>query len=176
MATVSSAAVRRSVVGSARKLGLAPVPLAVAAVVTLLVVPVVLVVLLASLRPGAALPFDATPLTLDNFADLLADPFTYRLLLNTVLYAAVSLAIGMALAVPLVWLVERTDLPAKVLIASAMFVPLVVPGALKAMGWALLLAPRQGFVNVWLRDLLGQGAAGAGAAGPLDFYTFAGLV
>lgn len=176
MATVSSAAGRRWVAGSARKLGLAPVPLGVAALVALLVLPVVLVVVFASLRPGAALPFDAAPLTLDNFADLLSDPFTYRLLLNTVLYAAVSLGIGMALAVPLVWLVERTDLPAKVLIASAMFVPLVVPGALKAMGWALLLAPRQGFVNVWLRDLLGQGAAGPGASGPLDFYSFAGLV
>jgi iron(III) transport system permease protein len=176
MATVGSAAGRRWVAGSARKLGLAPVPLAVAGVVALLVVPVVLVVLLASLRPGAALPFDAAPLTLDNFVDLLADPFTYRLLLNTVLYAAVSLAIGMVLAVPLVWLVERTDLPAKVLIASAMYVPLVVPGALKAMGWALLLAPRQGFANVWLRDLLGMETAGPGATGPLDFYSFAGLV
>lgn len=157
-------------------LGLSPLPLLVAVVLATLVLPIVLVVFLASLHAGAALPFDPVPLTLENYAELLSDASTYRLLLNTVLYTAVSLAIGMCITVPLVWLVERTDLPGRTLLGAALFVPLVIPGALVAMGWVLLLAPRAGFVNVWLRGVLGLNAGGLPGSGPLDVYSFPGLV
>lgn len=153
-----------------------PIPLLVAAIVAVLVVPVILVVLLASLRTGTALPFDATPLTLDAYGSLLSDPLTYRVILNTVVYAAIALVIGMALAVPMVWLVERTDMPGRSAVPALLFVPLAIPGAVLAIGWVLLLSPRTGFLNVILRGLAGTPAVGANTTGPFNIYTFPGLV
>jgi iron(III) transport system permease protein len=157
------------------RIRLAPIPLLVSVAVAVLIVPVLIVVLLASLHEGAALPFDAVPLTLANYVSLLQDPFTYRLLLNTVLYVAASLSLAMLLTVPLVWLVQRSDLPGKALITTIMQVSLVIPPILIIMGWVLLLGPRTGFVNVGLRQLLGQPVAGPNASGPLNIYSFVAL-
>jgi iron(III) transport system permease protein len=157
------------------KLKLAPLPLAVAVVVAVLILPILLIVLLASLHAGTALPFDAVPLTLANFATLLSDPFTYRLLLNTLLYVAASLFVGMAITIPLTWLVHRTDLPFKRAITAFLQMSLVIPPILTTMGWVLLLSPRTGFLNVPLRGLLGQATIGPAASGPLNVYSFAAL-
>ena len=110
--------------------------------------------------------------TLANYISVLSDPFAHRLFLNTLVYAGASLAVSLSITIAFVWLVERTNIPFKNFIHLAMFVPLIMPGALTAFGWVLLLSPRQGFINVALRDLLGL----EGAAGPLDIYTFAGMV
>ena len=143
----------------------------VPAVIFLLVIPPLAVVFLASLKPAAALPFDSVPLTLHNYEQLFSDPFFYKLAINTFLYASCSLLTGLILALPIVWLVERTDMPGKNWISTAMFIPLIIPGMLTSFGWVLLVSPRTGFLNVWLRQILGiQGQ------GPLNIYSFFGLV
>jgi iron(III) transport system permease protein len=143
----------------------------VPAAIFLLVVPPLVVVFLASLKPQIALPFDSAPLTLSNYEQLFSDPFFYTLAINTFLYAGCSLLIGLFLAVPIVWLVERTDMPGKNLISTAMFIPLIIPGMLTSFGWVVLLSPRTGVLNVWLRELMGMQGQG-----PLNIYSFFGLV
>lgn len=148
-----------------------PLHILLAFAVCSLVLPVLLILFLASFKPRASLPFDKVPLTLLNYVEVFSDSFTYEVALNTLLYAGCSLLIGFAIVVPIVWLVERTDIPFKNLISIAMFIPLVIPGMLTSFGWVLLLSPRTGFVNLLLRSLMG-----IEEIGPLNIYTFWGLV
>ncbi len=136
-----------------------------------LILPPLIVLFLASLKPAAAMPFDHGNLTLENYIQLFSDPEVLGLALNTAFFAAASLLLGLILAVPIVWLVERTDIPFKNLISTVMFVPLIIPGMLTAFGWVLLLAPKTGFINVWIRSF-----TEAKGSGPLDIYTVWGLI
>jgi ABC-type polysaccharide transport system permease subunit len=59
------------------------------------------VLLLASLKPSTALPWDAVPLTLANFTTVFAAPITYTLLANTAVYAIGTITFGLGCAVVL---------------------------------------------------------------------------
>ncbi len=120
--------------------------------------PAVVLVLLAvtfwtSLVTGT--PRLGAALTLQNYAAVYGDPFTYGALLNTVWFAGLTACVAMAFGVPIAWLAERTDLPAKPLLFAAMVIGLVMPTFLVGMGWVLMLHPRIGFLNIWLRELSG---------------------
>ena len=52
-------------------------------------------------------------LTLSNYARAYANPATYELLQNTLVFAFGSAAIAIVLGIMFAWLVERTDLPFK---------------------------------------------------------------
>ena len=56
-------------------------------------------------------------------------------------------------AVPLVWLLTRTDLPLKNTIYVLMTVGILVPVFLRTIAWILLLSPRIGLVNQWATQL-----------------------
>jgi iron(III) transport system permease protein len=141
-------------------------------VVVLLVATPLLTVLVGSFRPGNTLPFDAGEFTLANFAVAFGSPLTLALARNTILFGACSLVLGMLIAITLTWLVERTDMPGGNAIYTIILIPMAIPGLLSALGWVLLLGPRTGVINVWLRNLLGSQAP----TGPLDIYTLPGLV
>ena len=57
------------------------------------------------------------------------------------------------LALPLVWIVARTDTPLKGLIEIAALLPFITPPLIGAVAWALLAAPRTGLLNVLARQL-----------------------
>jgi iron(III) transport system permease protein len=83
------------------------------------------------------------------------------------LLGAVPLSFGLAL--PLVWIVARTDTPLKGLIEIAALLPFITPPLIGAVAWALLAAPRTGLINVLARQL--------GAAAPvLNIYSMSGLI
>src|SRR5688572_19901850 len=87
------------------------IALPVVVVVTgLLVLGPLLVLLKASLTPGAALPFDSWASTLENYAAAYSAPDTYRLAINTVWYASGSVAVGLVIASVMAFLAERTDI------------------------------------------------------------------
>ena len=71
----------------------------------------VLMVILMSLRTG--FPGENVPFTLENFATVYLTPRTYEILLNTVFFAVSSVSITLLIAVPLVWILMRTDIPFK---------------------------------------------------------------
>ncbi|MCC7103972.1 MAG: iron ABC transporter permease [Chloroflexi bacterium] len=147
-------------------------PAVAAGVACVRVLPILAVLILGSWRPPKALPLDDAGFTLENYGELLGDPFIWRLFGNTLIYALTSLAIGLAIAIFLIWLVERTDIPFKALIHTLVFLPIVQPPAIAAFGWVLMLSPRSGTVNVALRGLLGTDST----EGPLNIFTFPGMV
>ncbi|MGZ8486589.1 MAG: hypothetical protein ACXW6R_22625, partial [Candidatus Binatia bacterium] len=61
-------------------------------------------------------PGDPVVYTLKHYRELFTDGSTYRTLLNTLGFATTTVLIALFFAVPMAWLVERTDLPGKNLI------------------------------------------------------------
>ena len=115
-------------------------------------VPLLMVVLM-SLRTG--FPGEGGPLTLANFIAVYSSPGTYKVLLNTLLFASGTVLVTIAFAVPLVWLLMRTDLPFKGTIYVLMTVGILIPVFLRTIAWILLLSPRIGLVNQWAHQLFG---------------------
>jgi iron(III) transport system permease protein len=127
---------------------------------------------IASLRPGDTLPFDAGAWTLANFGQALTSAQALQLVRNTLIYMLASLAVALPIALALAWLVERTDMPLRDWLYTLILIPMVIPGLLQAIGWALLLNPRNGVVNIVLRAVTGSDSP----TGPLSLYTIPGLV
>jgi len=119
----------------------------------------------------ARLPGDFTldQMGLRNYVKVWADPATYAVFKNTVIYVAGATAIGISLAAFLAWLVERTNMPGKIWIYASVPMTLAMPGLIQAMAWVLLLSPRSGFANRWLIDWLGLQTA------PFNIYSLGGM-
>lgn len=114
--------------------------------------PLVMVVLM-SLRTG--FPGEGGALTLANFITVYSTPSTYTILLNTWWFALGTVVVALLFAVPLVWLLNRTDIPFKNTIYVLMTVGILVPVFLRTIAWILLLSPRIGMVNQWAMQLFG---------------------
>jgi iron(III) transport system permease protein len=97
--------------------------------------------------------------TLRNYVVIFSDPFTFRVLGNTVAFLVVTLVVAFALALPMAWLLERTDFPGKPIVFTLMTVALLIPGFAVALGWAFLLHPRIGLINQALIGLFGLAQA-----------------
>ncbi len=97
--------------------------------------------------------------SLRNYLSLAQDPLVLRALLNTAGFTLVSLLVAVAFGLPLAWLVERTDLPGKPALWTALSFGLLIPGFMTAMGWLFLLHPRIGLINVLLMQALGLSEA-----------------
>ncbi|MBI2985246.1 MAG: iron ABC transporter permease [Deltaproteobacteria bacterium] len=144
-----------------------------AAAVTYLVVPPLALLLISTFRSTAdRLPFEPGPWILSNYATVFTSSETYFLFQNSLLYALCTVLSALTIAVVLVWLIERTDLPGRNLLFTLVLIPLAIPGLIKAIGWSLLASPRIGAVNVALRNLLGT----SGDLGPLNIYSLPGII
>src|SRR5215831_9802483 len=142
--------------------------LALAALACLCVVVLVVAILWLSVTDGT--PGDPQlGYTLAHYVDVFTDAFTYRVLGNTVVFLAVTLVVAFALALPLAWLIERTDFPGKPVVFTLMTVALLIPGFAVALGWLFLLHPRIGLINQLLMALLGLQAA------PFDVSSILGM-
>ena len=93
--------------------------------------------------------------SLRHYAEVFFDPFTYEVLWNTFQFQVVTLIVAFALALPIAWLVERTDFPGKTAVFTLMTVALLIPGFAVALGWVFLLHPRIGAVNQAVMGLFG---------------------
>ena len=83
------------------------------------------------------------------------DPHTYSLLTNTVIYVGGSVAVAITMATLLAWLVERTNVPLKLIIYVGVPMEMAMPGMLQAMAWVLIFSPRIGFINVMAMKIFG---------------------
>ncbi len=127
----------------------------------------VLMVILMSLRTG--FPGENVPFTLENFATVYLTPRTYEILLNTVFFAVSSVAITLLIAVPLVWILMRTDIPFKKTIYVLLTIGILIPVFLRTIAWILLLSPRIGLVNKWLQEIF------ALSEPPFNLYSLTGM-
>src|SRR5680860_170284 len=143
--------------------------IAVVAVVVFLVLVPLVVMIYYSLRTAGPAEATAT-FTLANYARAYLNPATYRLLGNTVLFSAGSLALGTAIGTGFAWLVERTNVPLRGL--AYVLVPLsgATPGVLFAISWVLILSPRIGLLNLPFVRGLGW------ETGPINPFTLTGMI
>lgn len=123
---------------------------------------------LSSLRP-TGFPFDPG-FTLDNYASVYGAPGFPRLVQDTLVFALGSVAIALTFGTLLAWLVERSDMPAAGLVRALVILPMATPPLLMAIGWAMLLSPRSGALNLLLRDLLGLEAP------PFNAYSLGAMI
>lgn len=124
-------------------------------------------VILMSLRTG--FPGEGGPLTLVNFVDVYADAGTYEVLGNTLLFALGSVAVALLFAVPLSWLLMRTDVPFKKTFYVLLTVGILIPVFLRTIAWILLLSPRIGLLNQWLMQIFDLHGP------PLSLYNIPGM-
>ena len=103
---------------------------------------VVLVIALAMLLPMAYLIFRAAGVGLPEAINLLARTRTVRILWNSFLLVLGVTTLSTALALPLAWLTERTDLPGKRIWTVLAMMPLVVPSYVGGFALIAMFGPR----------------------------------
>jgi iron(III) transport system permease protein len=128
--------------------------------------PVAMVILM-SLRTG--FPGEDLPFTLENFAEVYLTPRTYEVLLNTAFFAVGSIFITLLIAVPLAWILMRTDVPLKKTIYVLLTIGILIPVFLRTIAWILLLSPRIGLLNKWLQELFSLSSP------PFNLYSITGM-
>ena len=109
-------------------------------------------------------------LTLDNYAETYSDPNTYRLLVNSVLYAFGSSLLTLVLGTGLAWIVERTNTPGRRAFFALSLVPLIVPGVVSTIAWIFLLSGQIGVVNRALMAVFGLQSP------PFDIFSLGGMI
>ena len=94
------------------------------------------------------------------------------MLWTTVWLSTVRAALALALAVVLAWIIARTDCPFRNQLEFLLILSFFFPLLGKVLGWALLLSPQKGYLNQLLRQL----PFFAGDTGPLDVFSYGGLI
>ena len=146
--------------------------LVVAILLWLIAIPL-LQMLVNSFRTGH--PAVPGPFTVKNYLAAYGTPLTYRMILNTLIFASGGTAITLSIAILFAWLLERTDMPLRNLCWTLLLIPLAMPGLLFSMAYVFLFMPQSGVVNVFLRQLLN--AIGTEfSEGPINIYSLGGMI
>ena len=103
---------------------------------------VVLLIALGMLLPMAYLIYRASGVGLSEAFDLLARIRTLRILWNSFLLVAGVTTLSTAVALPLAWLTERTDLPWRRVWTVLAMMPLVVPSYVGGFALIAMFGPR----------------------------------
>ena len=90
--------------------------------------------------------------TLQNYMTAYSMPLFYQALGTTIVISAVGTLLTVGISVGFAWLIERTDMPLRNLAWALILIPMAIPGVLFALGWALLLSPKTGALNLLLRS------------------------
>ncbi|HLS72302.1 MAG TPA: iron ABC transporter permease [Actinomycetaceae bacterium] len=114
-------------------------------------------------------------LTLDPVRRTLAVPDLGTLILNTLLVVIASTAVAFVIGAFLAWVNERTDARMGLFTDSLPLLPFLLPPVAGAVGWVMLLSPRAGLLNSWIRDALAVVGINL-ESGPFDIGTWYGLI
>src|SRR5918995_1720353 len=108
--------------------------------------------------------------TLENYVNAYASPYTYSTFVNSIIFATGSAALTFLLGTLLAWLTERTNTPLRSLFVPIAIVPLILPGVLESIAWIFLLSPKFGYLNVWLQWLFGLQSP------PFNVFSLPGMI
>lgn len=108
--------------------------------------------------------------TFAHYAEVYGNPGFWRLLRDSAIFAGGSATVAITLGTLLAWAVERTDMPGRGAVRALVILPMATPPLLLAIGWAMLLSPRAGAVNLLLMEWFGLSAA------PFNAYSLGGMV
>ena len=119
-------------------------------------------------RPGA-IGFFSLDVTLSNYVRAVTQGQFAAALFNSFVYAFAAAFGALALAIPLAWITERTNAPARSAIYGLSIVGLVVPGILPAVAWIFLASPNIGLLN--------KAAIALGFNGPpFNIFSLGGMI
>jgi len=108
-----------------------------------------------------------------QLSDLLASPS--NVYLNTAILVVCSGVLALTIGALLAWINERTDASLSSIGRILPLAPLLIHPLASASGWVVLLDPRVGLMNGWLRGLLTLFGIQL-STGPLNVYSFPALI
>jgi iron(III) transport system permease protein len=110
------------------------------------------------------------PIHLKNFIEAFTDISVLRAFKNTLLICTAVTVTSFLFAVPIVWIVTRTNTPGAKLLETLNLIPFLLSPFLNAIAWTTLTNPKTGLINVWLNTYLGFPET------TFDIYTPYGIV
>jgi iron(III) transport system permease protein len=110
------------------------------------------------------------PMSLTNYRAAYSDPETFRLLLDSCVFALGSSIVSLVLSLTLAWITVRTNAPMKGIFELTAILPNVFPPVLIAIAWTLLASPTVGLLNAALKAVFNL------SEGPLNIYSMPGLI
>ncbi|MGH3662294.1 MAG: ABC transporter permease [Micromonosporaceae bacterium] len=135
----------------------------------LIVVPVALLVLGSFLQePPRAFSLDFDGAGLRSYVAVLTDPQFPELVRTTLVASVLGTAGAVVLGSILAWLVTRTDVWGRRLLAGAAITPLFLSPLVAAFAWDLLASPKAGLLNIAIRS--------TGLNLTLNVYSLTGIV
>ena len=108
--------------------------------------------------------------TLAHYVQAYTDPATYRLLLNSFIFATGSSILATVLAASLAWIAIRTNAPFRKFFELTAIIPNIFPPVMLAVSWTVLLSPRTGLINRLLMQSFNFSEA------PLNLYSLWGMI
>src|SRR5712692_9499113 len=141
MTTVDVAARRPAIHAPAWRADVVLVGLAVGLLVYLTLVPLAMLLLGAVSPTGTPTDLRFTTRWLER---VLADPASFELLLNSLIYAGGSAVLAFAIGTGIVWAVGRSNVPLRILCYGIALVPLIVPEIILTVAWHFLLSAEIG--------------------------------
>ena len=115
------------------------------------------------------LPGFRVDLTLENYREVLFYPILPRAAKNTLITSVGTVIIACFFALPIAWLIHRTNIPYKKFFLTLMFLHVLLPGFLRTMGWIMMLSPEIGLINQILRTFIPV------ETGPLSIYNVSSI-
>ncbi len=109
------------------------------------------------------------------FEETLGLPGLLKIVLDTVGVVAASSILALIIGAVFAWLNERTDARFGFLTDTFPLLPFLIPPVAGAIGWVLLLSPRAGYINGFLRSLLEPLGIHL-TEGPFSIFSWYGLV
>jgi len=105
--------------------------------------------------PGLGPVANATSVGLQNYIALLSDSRFHNALMNNLLLVFVSVTVQLSLGLVLA-LILRAKMFGSKLFRTVYFMPMLLSTAATSIMWILLMSPRNGAINVFLRDTVGM--------------------
>jgi iron(III) transport system permease protein len=109
-------------------------------------------------------------ITLENYRAAYSDPLTYRLLVNSFIFASGSAVLATFLAATLAWITVRTNAPLRKFFELTAIIPNIFPPVMLSVAWTILLSPRTGVLNLLLMQLFGLQSP------PFNIYSMTGMI
>ncbi len=108
--------------------------------------------------------------TVDKYVQAYGNPELLGIIANTATFVLGSAMVATGLALLLVYLNTRTDIPFKFLFGIISVIPMMIPHILFSVSWVLLLNPSNGLINLFLRDVFGMPDA------VINIYSLPGMI
>jgi iron(III) transport system permease protein len=170
-ATESAAATREKIklVNRPRAGGLTPKTLSLAAILVLvayITIPPVVTLIAASFQSDF---LSATSYwTIENYLQTFTEPATFRMLVNSLIYASGTTFFATSIGATLAWLFVRSDAPFRRFIFLTAMLPFVIPGLLNTFAYIFLMSPQIGLMNYVFESLIG--------VRPFVIYSLPGMI